>query len=151
MVTMILQRDIKVMQFVRRLAIDNHGVKNRFKLAAAITYKRDVISVGVNHMRTHPMQKQFGKNDESIYLHAEINCISNALNHLTKDELKKSTLYVYRVKRESKYSSEWVDGLACPCEGCKSAILTFGIGRVIFSTDENDKYKEVYSNEPELT
>jgi tRNA(Arg) A34 adenosine deaminase TadA len=141
---MILQRDVKVMKFVRRLAVDNPGVKNRFKLAAAITYKRDIVCVGTNHMRTHPMQKLYGKNNESIYFHAEINCISNALNHLSRDELKKSTLYIHRVKRKSSYSLTWVDGSACPCEGCQSAIVAFDIGRVIFSTDKDEEYKEVY-------
>ena len=143
---MLLQRDVKVMQLARRLAIDNFGVKNKFKLASILTYKRDIISMGTNHMRTHPMQKQFGKNDASIYLHAEINCISNALNHLTKDELKKTTLYVFRVKRESKYSSEWVDGIAKPCSGCMNCILSFGIRRVCYSTDNSDNYKMLEFN-----
>jgi deoxycytidylate deaminase len=141
-----MQRDMKVMQFAKRLAIDNHGVKNRFKLAAALTYKRDLISIGLNIMRTHPLQKQFSRNDESVYLHAEINCISNALNHLTKEELKRSTLYVYRVKKESIYKASWVDGMACPCEGCTAAIEAFNINRVIYSTDVDNEYKEVYNN-----
>lgn len=137
-----LNRDVKMMKFVRRLAIDNKGVKDRFKLAAALTLKRDVISIGFNEMRSHPLQKQFGKNEESIFLHAEISSIVNALNHIDKSDLKKSTLYIHRVKKLSKFDSEWVDGMACPCEGCQSAIYSFGIPRVIYSTNINDEYTE---------
>lgn len=139
-----MNRDIKIMKLARRLAIDNYGVKDRFKLTAILTYKRDIISIGNNIMRTHPMQKKFGKNDEAIYLHAEINAISNALNHISKSDLKKCTLYIHRVKRNSpnKFKAQWVDGLACPCSGCQGAIAAFEIPRVIFSTDQNNQYTE---------
>lgn len=142
---MIMNRDEKIMQFVRRNAIDNKGVRDRFKLSAALVIKRDIISVGNNMMRSHPVQKKYGNNDESIYLHAEINAICNALNHLVKDELRKATLYVYRVKRYSSVlNNKWVDGQACPCKGCTSAIYAFGINRVVHSTDVDNSYEEIY-------
>jgi deoxycytidylate deaminase len=144
---MIFSRDHKVMQFVRRLAIDNPGVRDRFKLSAALVIKRDIISIGNNMMRSHPVQKQYGKNNQAIYLHAEINAICNALNHINKDALKKATLYVYRVKKNAKVSNTaWVDGLACPCEGCTAAIHAFGINRVVHSTDTDNTYREIYYN-----
>ncbi len=144
---MIMNRDKKMMQFVRRLAIDNPGVRERFKLSAALVIKRDVISVGNNMMRSHPVQKQFGKNNQSIYLHAEINAICNSLNHIDKDDLRKATLYVYRVKRDSSVKPEtWVDGNACPCAGCTAAIHAFGMNRVIYSTDVCDVFGETYYN-----
>lgn len=144
---MIMNRDKKIMQFVRRLAIDNPGVRERFKLSAALVIKRDVISVGNNMMRSHPVQKQFGKNNQAIYLHAEINAICNSLNHISKDDLRKATLYVYRVKRESNTDlNKWVDGNACPCTGCTAAIHAFGINKVIYSTDVNDDFEEIYYN-----
>jgi deoxycytidylate deaminase len=139
-----LNRDIKFMQFAKRLAIDNYGVRNRFKLAALLVYKRDVISIGLNTMRTHPMQKKYSRNDESIYLHAEVNCIINALNHLNKNDLHKSTMYIARVKKPKPRSAEWIDGNAHPCEGCCSAIEAFGIHRIVYTTDFNNKYEEVF-------
>ena len=142
---MILNRDAKIMQFTKRLAIDNPGVNNRMKLAASLVIKRDVISVGVNVMRSHPIQKKYGKNDEAIYLHAEINAIVNSLNHVDKDDLRKADLYVYRVKKDTNdpKRQHWVDGLSCPCEGCMSAIDAFNIKRVIHSTDVNNEYEEL--------
>lgn len=141
---MILARDVKIMQFVRRNAIDNQGVRERFKLSAALVIKREIISLGNNMMRTHPVQKQYGKNSEAIFLHAEINAICNALNHVDKDDLRKATLYVHRVKRPMNDNHRWVDGIACPCEGCKGAILAFGIDRVVHSTDVDGFYTEVF-------
>lgn len=141
---MIMTRDKKIMQFVRRLAIDNPGVRERFKLSAALVIKRDIISIGNNMMRTHPIQKQFGKNNQSIYLHAEIHAICNALNHVDKDSLRKATLYVYRVKRDEETKNTWVDGNACPCAGCTSAIHAFGINRVVHSTDQNEFFCETF-------
>lgn len=143
---MILNRDLKIMQFTRRLAIDNPGVNNRTKLAASLVIKRDVISFGINVMRSHPVQKKYGKNDEAIYLHAEINAIVNSLNHVEKDDLRKASLYVYRVKKDTNdlKRKHWVDGLSCPCEGCMSAIDAFRIKRVIHSTDETNVYKELF-------
>lgn len=139
-------RDRKIMKFIRRLAIDNDGVRKRFKLAAAIAVKKTIISIGLNEMRTHPLQCQFKKNEDSLFLHAEISAIANALNHVSKDDLRNSTLYIHRVKRKSSNNHrDWIDGIAYPCEGCRSAIAAFGIKRVIYSTDESDKYKEILS------
>lgn len=135
-----LQRDLKIIELLRRMAIDNPGVRDKFKIAAAVVYKRDIISFGINQMKTHPMQKQFAKNHLAVYLHAEINAISNALNHLSKEELSKSSLFIQRVKRRNEYSCEWVDGLAKPCIGCQQAILAFGIKKVCYSTDDDGKF-----------
>jgi deoxycytidylate deaminase len=137
-------RDLKIMKFVRRIAIDNNGVRKRFKLAAALAHKKTIISIGTNELRTHPLQGKFRKNNDAVFLHAEIAAIANALNHMNKDDLRDSTLYVHRVKRKSSLNhKDWIDGLAFPCEGCTSAIISFGIKRVVYSTDEQDVYGEI--------
>ena len=132
------------MKLLRRLAIDNEGVRKRFKLAAALVNKRTIISIGLNEMRTHPLQGKFRKNNDALFLHAEIAAIANALNHIPKEKLRDSTLYIYRVKRKSSFNrQDWIDGLAFPCEGCMSAIVSFAIRRVVYSTDEHNKYREI--------
>lgn len=143
---MINNRDVKVMELLRRCSIDNPGTKNNFKLSAAIVVKKDIISIGYNQMRTHPLQSQFSKNEHSIYLHAEINAIAAALNHVHRDALRKATLYVHRVKRSGPDCKSWIDGEACPCEGCSAAILAFGIPRVVYSTNSMHDYSEKFYN-----
>lgn len=125
------------MEFVRRLAIAN---RMKTKLAACLVLRNEIISVGYNSDKSHPMQKRFGKNAESIFKHAEIDCIVNALKHTNAEELQRATLYVFRVKKKNKGDINWVDGIAEPCCGCSKAIEHFGIKRTIFSTDEQDKY-----------
>lgn len=138
----ITNRDKRYMAFTRRLAISNS--QNRAKLAAALVIRNDIISIGQNSTtKSHPIQKRFGRNTESIFLHAEINCIINAIRNVDAEELSKATLYVYRVKKLDKDSKYWSDGISEPCTGCKQAIEHFRIKRVVYSTEENDIYCEM--------
>lgn len=136
---MLANRDRRIMQFIRRQAIDVEKFSNA-RIAAGIAIKGQLISTGRNSGRTHPFQKQFSKNNHAIFLHAETCAISNSLNHVAKEDLKKATLFIHRVKLPNKDSTEYVDGLAKPCSGCMSAIAAFGIRRVIYSTEENGEY-----------
>lgn len=132
-------RDIRIMQFIRRHAIDGERAYNT-KIAAGIAIKGSIISLGRNSTRTHPFAARYSKHEQAIYLHAEAAAISNSLNHIHKDELKRATLYVYRVKHTSSRNAEWCDGLAKPCAGCMSAIAAFGIRRVVYSTNDNGNF-----------
>ncbi len=142
---MLTTRDEKFMAFTRRLAINNHNSLNRAKLAASLVIRNEIISVGFNSYKTHPLQKRFSKNIEAIFKHAEVDCIINALRHVEPEELAKATLYVYRVKKLTKDHTEWVDGISEPCCGCKAAIEHFKIKKVVFSTEENNIFCELIS------
>ena len=133
------RRDMRIMDFLRRQAIDNNGY-TRAKLAAAVCIKNRIISLGTNQLKTHPFQKAYAKNSEAIFLHAEINAIRNSLNHLSTEDLKQATLYVYRVKRPEEKSSHWINGMAKPCMGCMGAIVEFGFKRVVYTTDVEDEF-----------
>lgn len=98
------------------------------KVAAAVLYKGKVVAIGVCRYKSHPYQKQFGRNVHSIFLHAEIDALIKAKRRLTPSELSKSTLLVARVKN---IKGEYVAGLAKPCEGCTRAIEESGIRKVI--------------------
>jgi len=119
----LLREDVKTQEPVR---------SSRIK--AGLIYKNELLFVGTNRMKSHPFQKKFGKNEDAIYLHAEIDCIVNALrNDMSLDEISKSTMLVVRNKRQGK---KWVDGIAKPCLGCQRAIAHFNIMNVIYTTDE---------------
>jgi deoxycytidylate deaminase len=105
----------------------------RARLAAAIVRNNKIVSIGINRMKSDPLQARFGKNKEAIYLHAEIHAIKNALREVSVDDLKDCVLYICRVKKpESNKPYEWA--LAKPCEGCSRAIVEFGIKKVIYTT-----------------
>lgn len=111
------------------------------KMAAAIVYRNRIISVGMNSMKSHPLQAKYAKNKEAIYLHAEIAAIKNSLRELNVDELSKCDIYISRVKKEKPFSNKYVWGLAAPCSGCRRAIAEFGLRKVVYTTNETGEYE----------
>lgn len=108
---------------------ENH---TEYRLAAAIVLKNRIVSVRANEYKTHPLMRQYTKNPENHYLHAEVSAIAKALVVLDLEEFKRSTLYVLRITRDG----EWA--MAKPCEGCMKAISAFQIGRVIYATGPDE-------------
>lgn len=127
--------DPKIKKMLLRLAVENPGIQGRFKLAAGIVYRGHLIATGVNSYKTHPLMWEWGRNEESIFLHAEIDAIKNALRLITQEQLAKCDIYVVRVRRPHSTSKDWVEGLAKPCCGCRRAIESFNLKRVFWTED----------------
>lgn len=129
----------RILNQLTRIAIDNPGVQGRFKIAAGIVYKRQLIATGVNSYKTHPMMMPInGYRDGQMFLHAEPDAIKNALRLITEDQLRRSSLYIVRVKHPEPLSNDWVYGLAKPCPGCQQTIASFGIADVQYTLDEEE-------------
>lgn len=106
----------------------------RERVFACVVYKNNPISFGYNQKKSHPFQKNFGRNADSIYLHAEIHAIVGALKVISVDELSRCSMYVLRQKHYPAHSKVmW--GMAKPCEGCQRAIAQFGIKKVYYTHD----------------
>jgi len=127
-------RHEKYMNTLAKLAIAVEPVAQA-RLAAAIVYKNQLISFGINQRKTDPFQAKFSKNSEAIYIHAENSAIKNALRDLSIEKLSKATLYICRVK---KLDNRFVFGMAKPCVGCMKAIINFDIKKVYYSLDNGD-------------
>lgn len=112
-----------------RISEDISPIQNA-RLAAAIVYRGDIISIGYNSMKSDPLQARFSKNEHAIYLHAEIAAIKKALKILSLEEMRKSELHIVRRKLQNGVFS---DGLAKPCAGCERAIETYGINKVYYT------------------
>ena len=109
---------------------------SKARVVAALVYKNKIVSFGFNQTKTHPMAAKFSKHPEAIKLHAEVDCIRNAINKYGVDFLKKCTLYVVRAKlRNDRETFEY--GMAKPCPGCEGAIRKFGIKTAIYTTNTN--------------
>lgn len=126
----------KIFGILNKIAEDLSPVSSA-KIAAALVYKGNIVSLGTNQYKTHPMQKKFSSNPQALYLHAEIHAIVNALKKYEISDLMKMTIYVSRIKKENNC---YVNGLAKPCDGCASAIKAFGINKVYYSVE-----KEIYN------
>lgn len=120
-----------IIRTLERVAEDVSPIKTA-RIAAAVVYKSEIVSIGVNSYKSDPLQAKYSKNEHAIYLHAEIAAIKKALKRINKDELKKCTLYIVRRKHKNGILC---DGLAKPCVGCQRAIDTYGIPSVIYTKD----------------
>jgi tRNA(Arg) A34 adenosine deaminase TadA len=109
---------------------------NAEKMASAIVYRNRIISIGMNSMKSHPLQAKYAKNEHAIFLHSEIAAIKNALREMDVDDLSKCEIYVARVKKEKPFTKKYVLGLAKPCPGCERAIAEFGLKRVVYTCDD---------------
>lgn len=111
------------------IAADLARTRPRQKLPrlVAILETRKGVYVGQNSYKTHPLAKKFGRNNESICLHAEVDAIRKAL--MCGDEVEGSTLFVARVLKNGR------EALAKPCEGCQRAIIHFGVKNVHWTKD----------------
>lgn len=110
----------------------------RARLASCVVYKNEIVSIGVNQLKSHPFQARFAKNEDSIFLHAETHAIKNALKIITVEQLSKSHLYVCRVKYCDTGKKKFIWGLSKPCAGCMRAIATFDIKKVVYTCDGVD-------------
>ena len=91
------------------------------KICAILVRRNRIVSFGFNRKKTHPLQALFGKNEESIYLHAEIDAIVNALHSLSLSQLSECSLYIARSTKLKR------PAIAKPCPGCQRAIEYYGI------------------------
>ena len=132
----VLGRHTKIMNILSKIARDiiNPPVGNA-RMAACVVYRGDIVSFGVNEMKSHPFQAKYGKNENSVYLHAETAAIKNALKNITEQELSNSSLFICRVKFSDCNKTKMTFGLAKPCIGCFRCINTFNIKKVYFSLD----------------
>ena len=131
----------RIFSILKEVAVATPKVSGA-KLAAAIVYKNKIISIGVNSMKSSPLQAKYATNkDLSIFLHAEIAAIKNALRQLDVEEFSKVTLFVCRAKTDIQ-TNQMVFGLAKPCTGCLRAIVEFDIKRVYYTLD-NDGWNTI--------
>jgi tRNA(Arg) A34 adenosine deaminase TadA len=119
------------------------------RVVAALVYKNKVVAWGYNSKKTHPLQGKFGRNRDSIYLHAEIDAIKNGISELAcrantskhyvdVSELSRYTLYVARAKCAPHNKQIMLFGEAKPCEGCMEAIEHFNLKRVVYTADNQE-------------
>jgi tRNA(Arg) A34 adenosine deaminase TadA len=123
------------MAVARGIAVWNDS-ERASKMSALVVSGSRILGVGWNQHKTHPMQSRFCRNPDSIFKHAEIDAIADAVRRV--GDVSGTTLYVYRVKKRGRRQSEWIDGLAEPCSGCMEAIDHYGIRRVVYSTDDGE-------------
>lgn len=107
------------------------------KLAASVWYKNELISIGVNQKKTHPVQKKYMDNPFREFLHAEIDAIVKACRIL--GDLDRCTVYVARAKEADRFI---VQGMAKSCSGCYNCARDFGAKGIFYTTYDGMDYVE---------
>ena len=126
-------RHAKMIQTLSKIAEDV-PIAGRARIAAAIVHKNEIISIGTNQSKSHPLQAKFSRHYQAIHIHAEIDAIARAIKRIDAKRLGQSTLYVSRVKLD-RTGGNWMWGLAKPCSGCARAIASFDIKNVVWTLD----------------
>jgi tRNA(Arg) A34 adenosine deaminase TadA len=124
----------KYLNTLSKIASDLSPVKSA-RIAACVVLQNDIVSFGVNEMKSHPFQARYGKNRDAVFLHAETSAIKNALKYISITDLTRCTLYICRVKYTDASKTKFMFGTAKPCPGCFRCINTFDISRVYYTLD----------------
>lgn len=128
-----INRHERTLQLLERVALDTVP-DFQARVAAAVVYKNEVISFGVNRKVSHPFQKRFAKHEDAIWLHAETDALQKAIKMRGADFMSRCSLYVLRMKCDTDRTT-MIRGLAKPCVGCSRAIATFKVKRVFYTTE----------------
>lgn len=90
------------------------------RLGAVIVRGGEVIGVGFNKRKTHPMSHTRFNN-----IHAELSAVLSA----GLEDLKGCAIYVYRETKQGQ------PAMARPCEHCMKLLKQLSISKVYYSTD----------------
>ena len=121
-----MARDEKFIKLALNIA--NLSQHPKFRLGAVIVKGSNVLSVGVNKLKTHPLQNNPHTNNKSLSIHAEL-C---AILKLSGEQLKNSTIYVARILANG------ISGIAKPCDVCETLLIEAGIKRFVWTIQENN-------------
>ena len=135
------KRDLKFYSVAK--AVSKTSTYGKILIGAIIVYKREIISVGANCRKTHPLQMPYDRyRDSSVdwchhYLHAEM----NAIIHADKEYLPNSDIYIFREDRNGKIAN------CRPCEACMNMIKDVGIKKIYYTTRDGFCVEELGRNE----
>ena len=106
----------------------------RIQIGAVIARKNNIIAVGVNQTKSHPLQKKYNQNrfDDKHdtcqhHLHAEMDAISKVKN---PEDFERATIYVYRKNLNGELA------MSKPCEACMTKIIETGIKKIGYTTNQ---------------
>ena len=136
-------RNVDYRYFKKARQIANISDYEKQHVGCVAVYQGQVIGLGCNCNKTHPMQKFYNKyRMPSDYmlpkLHAEISCI-NQIKHLDIN-FSKVKLYIYRIRKDQPF------GLARPCPSCMAAIRDLGIRDIYYTTNDGYVYEKLEKN-----
>ena len=128
-----LKKDEKYIEIARQ--ISKLSDYRKTKIGAVIVLKNEIISVGYNKHKSHPIMSVFNKkyrgfSTKESNIHAEM----DALIKCKHVNISGATIYVYRELQSGAL------GRCFPCPACQRRIYTAGIKRIVY-TDYDGIYE----------
>jgi deoxycytidylate deaminase len=122
-------------------AVARTSTHKRAMIGAAIVNGKDIVSVGVNGKKSHPLQQYYNKfrfhdNDGKVtghLMHAELDAIIKARSYLKNH--RDAKIYVYRQLRTGEL------GMCRPCAGCIQALKDHGISEIYYTSEQGYVYE----------
>ena len=114
-----------VKQDLKELALSHAEQVRSSRHAAIISYKGNQVSWGVNRYKTHPIMLQYQRNEQAIFLHAEMDAIVKGMRE--RDSFEGCVMYILRLNKKGE--------VCCskPCSGCEKALKAFGFKEVYWT------------------
>ena len=133
-------RNVDYRYFDKARQIADISDYSRIHIGCVAVYQGQVIGLGFNTNKTHPIQKFYNRYREQSdamlpKLHAEISCI-NQIKHLDIN-FSKVKLYIYRIRKDQPF------GLSRPCPSCMAAIKDLGIRDIYYTTNDGYSYERL--------
>ena len=137
---MLMLRNTDYKSFLKARQVATISDYYKTHIGCVAVYQGQVIGLGCNTNKTHPVQKFYNRYREPSdtmlpKLHAEISCI-NQIKHLNIN-FSKVKLYIYRIRKDQPY------GMARPCPSCMAAIRDLGIRDIYYTTNEGYSYERL--------
>ena len=110
-------RNVDYRYFDKARKVANISNYKKQHVGCVAVYQGQVIGLGCNCNKTHPVQKKYSRYRKDLMLpklHAEISCL-NQIKHLDIN-FSKVKLYIYRIRKDQPF------GMAHPCPSCMAAI-----------------------------
>jgi deoxycytidylate deaminase len=113
---------------------------SKVHIGCVAVYQGNIIGIGCNTNKTHPIQKYYNRFREcseklAPKLHAEISCL-NSIRNLDVN-FSKVKLYIYRIRNDQPF------GMSRPCPSCMAAIKDLGIRDVYYTTNDGYVYEKL--------
>lgn len=137
---MLMFRSIDYKYFAKARQVATISDYPKIHVGCVAVYQGQVIGLGCNCNKTHPVQKFYNRFREDSSellpkLHAEINCI-NQLKGLNIN-FSKVKLYIYRIGNDRDFR------IARPCPSCMAAIKDLGIRDIYYTTNDGYSYEKL--------
>jgi deoxycytidylate deaminase len=112
-------------------------------IGCVAVYKKQIIGVGYNTNKTHPIQMKYNKYRDLEWngvqpkakLHAELMCLLN-IKDLNID-FSKVKIFIYREDKNGHLA------LSKPCDACMRAIKDYGIKDIYYTINNGYNYEKI--------